>query len=173
MGTAMDILIAHTTRVDAVKNAPISNPWQGWRRTGRRRRAAQASLTQIRAEVAVPNAESGTEVRGVASNVLIEISHVLHDPLYQRVRGPSAFKVFRKLWRVYSRCKIDEREAPSQRIVHHCQRAIGGIHQPEQVHVVRHKEFVVGARRIRELYCPLLASLVGLDEHHEFPKHLA
>ena len=112
----------------------------------------------------VARTDGGVAVVQFRIGVLHDIRHPIHGA--QAVRPQPSTK--QTLDRLFVRREVHEGEPPAQREVHQCDGAVGRVHRPDHVQVVRHRERGL----FRFLIHQLRGSFSILQQEVEFAEHL-
>ena len=96
----------------------------------------------------------------------IQGSHSVNDSVNNGQGNPSVFQRSAEGFTSELRFQVEEDEAATEGVIHHCERAICGVHEAENVDVFGHRKLFLRILRISQGYRVLGSTLVVLDKHH-------
>lgn len=99
--------------------------------------------------------------------------HPRHDSFHQVAAYAVLLEVLLESGALKFRTQRQKSESAAQRVIDHCQRAVGGVHGTDEVEVLRNVELVIRVSRVCEWNREFASSLVGLDKHHQLTENLA
>src|SRR5690554_3485892 len=125
----------------------------------------------VGAKIAMSHTKAWAELLLVGGDVTIEVCQT-SDDLSNDIFVDAFFSQKSLEFLVEFGLKIDKRKSATQRIINQRQRAIGGVHHADQMHVLRDRKFRLTRPGILKIDAPFSATLIRLNRHHQFTKNL-